>query len=166
MHQVGGFAKKEIDGWNGVMIELTNICKTFKIAKRNAGFKEAVKALFDREYSYIKALDHVSFQVNDGEMIGYIGPNGAGKSSTIKIMSGILVPDEGECIINGRVPWKDRIRHVREIGVVFGQRSQLWWDVPVIDSFELLKDIYKINPKVFRKNLEDLTDTRILGLFT
>jgi ABC-2 type transport system ATP-binding protein len=163
MHQVGGFAKKEIDGWNGVMIELTNICKTFKIAKRNAGFKEAVKALFDREYSYIKALDHVSFQVNDGEMIGYIGPNGAGKSSTIKIMSGILVPDEGECIINGRVPWKDRIRHVREIGVVFGQRSQLWWDVPVIDSFELLKDIYKINPKVFRKNLEDLTERLDIG---
>ena len=128
------------------MIECKGLNKSFKVAKRNAGLREAVKALFKKEYTYVHALRDVSFTVRDGEMIGYIGPNGAGKSSTIKIMSGILPPDSGECLINGRIPWKDRIAHVREIGVVFGQRSQLWWDVPVIDSFELIRDIYKVPP--------------------
>jgi len=138
------------------MIELKNINKTFKIARRNSGFREAVKALFKREYTEIQALKDVSFKINDGEMVGYIGPNGAGKSSTIKIMSGILYPDNGECIINGRTPWKDRVNHVREIGVVFGQRSQLWWDVPVIDSFELIKDIYKIPEEIYKNNFDEL----------
>ena len=96
-------------------------------------------------------------------MVGYIGPNGAGKSSTIKIMSGVLTPDSGECIINGRVPWQERTDHVREIGVVFGQRSQLWWDVPVIDSFELLRDIYKVEPEAYRKTLSDLTELLNIG---
>lgn len=89
-------------------------------------------------------------------MVGYIGPNGAGKSTTIKIMCGVLTPDDGTCLINGRVPWKERIDHVRDIGVVFGQRSQLWWDVPVIDSFELIRDIYRVDPQVYRQNLEEL----------
>lgn len=140
------------------MIELRNINKTFKVAKRNAGFAEAVKALFKKEYTYIHALQDVSFSIADGEMVGYIGPNGAGKSSTIKIMSGILTPDSGECTINGRTPWKDRIGHVQEIGVVFGQRSQLWWDVPVIDSFELLREIYKVKEDRYRKTLANLTE--------
>ncbi|NLB40674.1 MAG: ATP-binding cassette domain-containing protein [Clostridiales bacterium] len=140
------------------MIELKSINKTFKIAKRNAGFGEAVKTLFNKKYTYIHALNDVSFKINDGEMVGYIGPNGAGKSSTIKIMSGILTPDSGECIINGRTPWKNRINHVKEIGVVFGQRSQLWWDVPVVDSFELIKDIYKVDDASFRKNLNELIE--------
>lgn len=140
------------------MIELKHISKTFKVAKRNAGFAEAVKALFRKEYTWINALQDVSFQIGDGEMVGYIGPNGAGKSSTIKIMSGILTPDSGECIINGRVPWKERISHVKEIGVVFGQRSQLWWDVPVIDSFELLRDIYQIPDVQYRKTLSQLIE--------
>lgn len=140
-----------------VMIELTNIHKTFKVAKRNAGMGEAVKALFKKEYSYIHALDAVSFQISDGEMVGYIGPNGAGKSSTIKIMSGILTPDSGTCSIDGLTPWKQRREHVKNIGVVFGQRSQLWWDVPVLDSYELIRDIYKIDEKVYRRNLEELT---------
>jgi len=139
------------------MIELKNINKTFKIARRSAGLGEAVKALFRKEYTYIHALSDVSFQIGDGEMVGYIGPNGAGKSSTIKIMSGILTPDSGECVINGRTPWKDRIAHVREIGVVFGQRSQLWWDVPVADSFELIKEIYKVDDTAYRRNLDKLT---------
>ena len=91
-------------------------------------------------------------------MIGYIGPNGAGKSSTIKILSGILTPDSGTCLVNGRVPWKDRIRHASQIGVVFGQRTQLWWDVPVADSFDLLKDIYRIDPALYRKNRDELTE--------
>lgn len=145
------------------MIEVNNICKTFKTATRNAGLGEAVKALFKKEYTYVRALDHVSFTVKGGEMVGYIGPNGAGKSSTIKIMSGILTPDSGECVINGRTPWKNRISHVKEIGVVFGQRSQLWWDVPVVDSFELLKDIYKINDQVFKKNVNRLTELLDIG---
>lgn len=91
-------------------------------------------------------------------MVGYIGPNGAGKSSTIKILSGILTPDSGTCLVNGRVPWKDRIRHASQIGVVFGQRTQLWWDVPVADSFDLLKDIYRIDPALYRKNRDELTE--------
>ena len=140
------------------MIELKNITKTFKVMRRNAGFKEALKAFFKREYEYIHALKDISFTINDGEMVGYIGPNGAGKSSTIKIMSGILTPDGGECIINGRTPWKDRINHVKEIGVVFGQRSQLWWDVPVIDSFELIRDIYKTSKETYKNNLGELTE--------
>lgn len=140
------------------MIELKGISKSFKIAKRGAGLDKAVKSLFKREYEVITALNDVSFAINEGEMVGYIGPNGAGKSTTIKIMSGILNPDKGECIINGRTPWKDRINHVKEIGVVFGQRSQLWWDVPVADSFELLKDIYKIPDKKFKSNKDMLTD--------
>jgi len=140
------------------MIELKNISKTFKVARRNAGFKEALKSFFRREYDYVRALKNISFKINDGEMVGYIGPNGAGKSSTIKIMSGILNPDSGECIVNGRTPWKDRINHVREIGVVFGQRSQLWWDVPVADSFELIRDIYRTPEQVYKSNLEELTE--------
>lgn len=145
------------------MIQLTNISKTFKVAKREAGLKAATRALFRKEYTYIKALQDVSFTIGDGEMVGYIGPNGAGKSSTIKIMSGVLTPDSGECIINGRVPWQERTDHVREIGVVFGQRSQLWWDVPVIDSFELLRDIYKVEPEAYRKTLSDLTELLNIG---
>ena len=138
------------------MIVLKNIRKTFKVARRQAGFANAVKALFAREQEVVTALDDVSFQISDGEMVGYIGPNGAGKSTTIKIMCGILTPDSGVCEINGRIPWQQRIAHVREIGVVFGQRSQLWWDVPVIDSFELIRDIYAIDQKTYRNNLDEL----------
>ncbi|MDE6364370.1 MAG: ATP-binding cassette domain-containing protein [Lachnospiraceae bacterium] len=140
------------------MIAMEHVCKSYKIAKRNAGFVEACKALFHREYEVIHALNDVSFTIHDGEMVGYIGPNGAGKSSTIKILSGILTPDSGTVLVDGHVPYKNRIDHVREIGVVFGQRSQLWWDVPVIDSFELLKDIYSISDACYRQSLEELTE--------
>lgn len=140
------------------MITMENVCKSYKVAKRNAGFKEACRSLFHKEYEYVQALDNVSFTIGDGEMVGYIGPNGAGKSSTIKILSGILTPDSGTCLVDGKIPWKDRINHVKEIGVVFGQRSQLWWDVPVIDSYELLKDIYQIPKPLYESNLEELTE--------
>lgn len=140
------------------MITMEHVCKSYKIAKRNAGFGEAVKALFHREYEEIHALNDVCFTIDDGEMVGYIGPNGAGKSSTIKILSGILTPDSGRVLVDGRIPYKNRIEHVREIGVVFGQRSQLWWDVPVIDSFELLKDIYSISNTLYKQSLEELTE--------
>lgn len=141
------------------MIELEGINKAFRVSKRNSGMKEAVRAFFKREYTTVQALSDVSFKIDDGEMVGYIGPNGAGKSSTIKIMSGILTPDSGKCVINGLTPWKDRTRHVSRIGVVFGQRSQLWWDVPVIDSFELLRDIYKINDATYKSNLDEFTSS-------
>ena len=145
------------------MIELQNICKSYKVARRSAGLGEAVKSLFRREYTRVDALSDVSFTVRDGEMVGYIGPNGAGKSSTNKIMSGVLTPDSGTCVINGRVPWKERTAHVQEIGVVFGQRSQLWWDVPVADSFELLRDIYRVDGAAYRKTLSRLTELLELG---
>ena len=140
------------------MITVEHITKTYRIARRDAGFLNACKSLFHREYDEIRALDDISFTIQDGEMVGYIGPNGAGKSSTIKILSGILTPDSGTCLVNGRVPWKDRIRHASQIGVVFGQRTQLWWDVPVADSFDLLKDIYRIDPALYRKNRDELTE--------
>ena len=140
------------------MIDLKGINKTFKVAKRGAGFTNAVKALFSREVEIVHALTDVSFSINQGEMVGYIGPNGAGKSTTIKIMCGVLTPDDGECKINNRTPWKERVKHVREIGVVFGQRSQLWWDVPIIDSFELIRDIYRTPQEVYKKNLDELIE--------
>ena len=138
------------------MIELEGICKSFKVSKRKEGLGKAAKAFFKREYETLKALNNISFQIKEGEMVGYIGPNGAGKSTTIKIMSGILNPDSGKCIINGKIPWKNRIEYVRDIGVVFGQRTQLWWDVPVIDSFFLLKDIYRIENSIFKRNKDML----------
>lgn len=138
------------------MIQVNNLKKTYKVARRNAGMKEAMKSFFNKQYESIKALDNISFTIEDGEMVGYIGPNGAGKSSTIKILSGILTPDSGNCVIDGRIPWKDRLNHVKEIGVVFGQRSGLWWDVPVIDSFMLLKDIYDITDSVFKDSLDEM----------
>ena len=144
------------------MITMQGICKSYRVAKRRAGFGRAVRALFSRETERIQALQDVSFAIQDGEMVGYIGPNGAGKSTTIKILCGILTPDAGSCLIDGRTPWKERVAHVHDIGVVFGQRSQLWWDVPVIDSFELIRDIYKVEPKRFADNLEELSS--LLGL--
>ena len=145
------------------MITLEHVRKTYKVSKRDAGFLSACKSLFRKEYELIHALDDVSFTISDGEMVGYIGPNGAGKSSTIKILSGILTPEEGTCLIDGLTPWKNRIEHVRNIGVVFGQRSQLWWDVPVMDSFELLKEIYRVDKHSFNRNLEQLTEMLNLG---
>jgi len=145
------------------LIALEKINKTFRVAKRQAGFRRAVKALFSREYEIVRALSDVSFTIGDGEMVGYIGPNGAGKSTTIKIMCGVLTPESGACVIDGRTPWRERTAHVRDIGVVFGQRSQLWWDVPVIDSFELIRDIYKIGANQYRRNLDELAELLDLG---
>ncbi|MFC4600061.1 ABC transporter ATP-binding protein [Cohnella hongkongensis] len=145
------------------MITVSGISKSFKVARRASGFGSAFKALFRREYTEVAALSDVSFSIEPGEIVGYIGPNGAGKSTTIKVMSGILVPDSGTCSIMGYTPWLDRVKYVRNIGVVFGQRSQLWWDVPVIDSFELLRDIYDVTQAEYQSNLELLTETLDLG---
>ena len=140
------------------MIEFHDICISYRVTRREAGLGNALKSFFKTEHSVIQAINHISFSINDGEMVGYIGPNGAGKSSTIKILSGILTPDSGTCLVNGQVPWKDRKQYVRQIGVVFGQRSQLWWDIPVIESFELLKAIYSIPVSRYRNMLEELTE--------
>ncbi|MFD2442459.1 ATP-binding cassette domain-containing protein [Bacillus sp. CGMCC 1.16607] len=139
------------------MIELKGISKSYKVAKRAKGLRQATKALFYREHTIVPALKDITFSIEPGEIVGYIGPNGAGKSTTIKVMSGILVPDNGNCTIMGFNPWKDRAQYVKHIGVVFGQRSQLWWDVPVIDSFELLRDIYKVPKEEYQQNLDELT---------
>lgn len=145
------------------MIQVYHLCKTYRVSRREGGLKQAIKALGRRQTQEIRALDDLSFTIGDGEIVGYIGPNGAGKSSTIKVLSGILVPDSGQCLVNGRIPWKQRRQHVAEIGVVFGQRSQLWWDVPVTDSFSLLKDIYRVEDNRYRRNVEELTELLDLG---
>ncbi|MEW9053238.1 MAG: ATP-binding cassette domain-containing protein [Neobacillus sp.] len=142
------------------MIELKGISKSYKVAKRSSGLRQAAKALLKRDHTIVEALKDISFTIKPGEIVGYIGPNGAGKSTTIKIMSGILVPDQGSCTIMGYTPWKQRTQYVKNIGVVFGQRSQLWWDVPVIDSFELLKDIYKVPTQEY-KSTTDLLITSL-----
>ena len=135
-----------------------NISMTYKITKRQKGLRAALKSLVKRDYTYVEALKDGSFSVGEGEIIGYIGPNGAGKSTTIKILSGILVPTSGKCAVFGKTPWDNRIEHVKTIGVVFGQRSQLMWDIPVIDSFELLKDIYRVSDIAYKKNLDELIE--------
>lgn len=117
--------------------------KRFRVAERQSGLWGAVKGLAHRQYRDVQALHGVSFTIEPGELVGYIGPNGAGKSTTIKILSGILTPTGGRCEVNGLVPWRDRTRHVARIGVVFGQRTQLWWDLPVIESFDLLRGRYR-----------------------
>ena len=132
-------------------IEVKQISKTFRVAKKKSGLKEAFKSFVKREYLNIKAVDDISFSIEKGEIVGYIGPNGAGKSTTIKILAGILNPDSGDCKIAGMTPWKERVKYVKNIGVVFGQKSQLWWDIPAEDTFDLLRDIYEIPEKEVRK---------------
>jgi len=141
------------------VIQVQGISKSFLVAKRPSGMWHAVKSLFHREHTIVEALQDISFSIAPGEIVGYIGPNGAGKSTTIKIMSGILVPDRGTCSIKGYTPWLERVDYVRNIGVVFGQRSQLWWDVPVMDSFELLRDIYNVPLAEYKDTLALLIDT-------
>ena len=138
------------------MIEVKHVSKTFKILKRKGGIKSTLKTFIKRDYTYIKAVDDISFKVKKGEIVGYIGPNGAGKSTTIKMLTGILNPDSGEIRINNLDPFKDRKKYVQNIGVVFGQKSQLWWDIPVIESFNLLKDIYKIDKDKYQNTLNEL----------
>ena len=147
------------------MIIMKGISKTYRVRKREAGIGNAVKALFSRKYTEVPALKNMTFTIPDGQIVGYIGPNGAGKSTTIKILSGILRPDCGQCTVNGMVPWENRKEYVARLGVVFGQRTQLWWDVPVIDSFRLLKDIYRVPDEAFERNLERLAEKLELSEF-
>ena len=144
------------------MIEVQHLSKTFYVRRRESGLKNAAAALFKKREP-VPALQDISFSVADGEMVGYIGPNGAGKSTTIKVMTGVLTPDNGICRIDGRTPWKERKAHVARIGVVFGQRSQLWWDLPVNDSFDLIRDIYRVPEDRYRKNVRELSEMLSLG---
>ena len=144
------------------LIEVRDLRKSFVVAERRPGVWGAVAGLVRRRRRRIDALAGVSFQIEAGELVGYIGPNGAGKSTTVKVLSGILVPDAGTCVIAGRVPWKDRVRHVAGIGCVFGQRTQLWWDLPVVESFDLLRDIYAVPAADYRQTRDELVD--LLGL--
>ena len=139
-------------------ISVRQLEKVFRVAERRAGFWGAVRSLGHRRYRDVRALHGVDFDIEQGELVGYIGPNGAGKSTTIKILSGILTPSGGECRVNGLSPWRDRVRHVARIGVVFGQRSQLWWDLPVVESFDLLRDIYGTPPKEHALAREELAE--------
>lgn len=147
------------------MISMKGISKTYRVRKREAGLGAAVKSLFSPGYTEVPALQDLSFEIPDGQIVGYIGPNGAGKSTTIKILSGILRPDSGSCTVNGMVPWENRKEYVSHLGVVFGQKSQLWWDVPVIDSLHLLKDIYRVPEAQFQDNLHRLTESLDLSAF-
>ncbi|MCR5204681.1 MAG: ATP-binding cassette domain-containing protein [Lachnospiraceae bacterium] len=133
-------------------IEVNNLRKTFTVRKKRE------KGKLFREKEIVEALQGISFVVEKGELVGYIGPNGAGKSTTVKILSGILTPESGEAKVGGMVPWKERKEYVKHIGVVFGQRSQLWWDVPILDSYSLLKDIYRISEKDYKGRLNELVE--------
>ncbi len=138
------------------------LVKEFRGTKRRPGLGGAVRDLFHREYSSMRAVDDISFSIEPGEMVGYIGPNGAGKSTSVKMLTGILTPTSGEVRANGFVPYKQRMAYAATIGVVFGQRTQLWWDIPVIESFRLLKEIYSVSDSDYKARLKQFDD--ILGL--
>jgi ABC-2 type transport system ATP-binding protein len=133
-------------------IVVEGLAKTYRIAERQPGLLSMVR----RRWREVEALKDVSFSLQRGELLGFIGPNGAGKSTTIKILSGILRPTSGKVVVEGRVPYNDRIAHVARIGAVFGQRSQLWWDLPVIDGFDLLRDVYRVEPAAYIRTLDEL----------
>ena len=146
-------------------IEVNEVSKTFRVNKRQAGITGMIANLFVPKYEKKQAVKDISFSIEQGEMVGFIGPNGAGKSTTIKMLSGILYPDRGEIKVNGYIPYKQRKDYVGRIGVVFGQKSQLQWDLPVIDSFELLKAIYRISDELYQKNLDRFTQMLDMGGF-
>ena len=137
-------------------IVVDQLRKTYRVHERDPGIAGALKAMLRPRYRTVQALDGVSFALERGELLGFIGPNGAGKSTTIKVLSGILRPDGGTVRIDGRDPFEDRERHVARIGVVFGQRTQLWWDLPVGDGFDLLRDIYRVDPQRFARTRDEL----------
>ena len=140
------------------IITVEQLSKSFKVHKRRTGFWGNLSSTVSREHDIIKAVDNVNFTLERGELVGYIGANGAGKSTTIKMLTGILVPTSGHIDVMGLTPYRHRKENTRRIGVVFGQRTQLWWDLPVIDSFELLKHIYEIPQNLYKQNLEFFSD--------
>jgi ABC-2 type transport system ATP-binding protein len=147
------------------MIRADRLTKNFRTLHRKDGVLGTLSSLFSRRYELKEAVRDVSFELEAGELVGYIGPNGAGKSTTIKMLTGILVPSSGECVVNGIVPWLDRRNNGKHIGVVFGQRTQLYWDLPLIESFALLKAIYGIPQEVYTRNLREFSDLLNLDEF-
>jgi ABC-2 type transport system ATP-binding protein len=147
------------------IIETVDLCKTFRSIKREPGIRGAFAALFSRDYEEKAAVHHVSFSLEPGEVVGYIGPNGAGKSTTIKMLTGILVPTSGQIRVAGLVPHEQRQANAENIGVVFGQRSQLYWDLPLRDSFELLRSIYDVPRNRYAENLAEFSELLDLERF-
>ena len=136
------------------IIQIKNITKEFRVPDRREGLIGSIRDLFSRTYHTVRAVDDISINITQGEIVGYLGPNGAGKSTTIKMMTGVLEPTSGEILVNGNVPYRNRSKNAQNIGVVFGQRSQLWWALPLIESFRLLKDIYMIPDAQYDEMLE------------
>lgn len=135
------------------IIQVNNLTKTYKVFKNQKGYFGLLKNLFNRQYDLIPAVNGISFEIQQGELVGYIGPNGAGKSTSIKMLTGLLVPSSGDLRVDNQIPWKDRKKYVKNIGAVFGQRTTLWWDLPISDSFALLKHIYEIPDETHTANL-------------
>ncbi len=144
------------------LIHIENLTKHFRVLNRRPGLGGAFRDLFSGDFRTVKAVDGISFDIDAGEIVGYIGPNGAGKSTTIKMMTGILKPTGGTIMVNGQPPYANRIRQAQVMGVVFGQRTQLWWDLPVIESFNILKEIYKVDKKNFDEHMQLFSD--LVGL--
>lgn len=136
------------------MIKVCNLTKEFKTNKKYPGFKGAIKSLFSTEYTVTSAVDNMNFEIEEGEVVGYIGSNGAGKSTTIKMMTGILTPTSGKVEVNGIIPYENRTENAMNIGVVFGQRTQLWWDLPLSETFSLLRDIYSVSSEDFKERMK------------
>lgn len=147
------------------MIYVENVSKEFKKVVKDTGVKGSFKSLFNRKYEIVKAVNDVSFHVPKGEILGFIGANGAGKSTTIKMLTGILTPTNGKVEINGQIPYKNRKNYVKEIGVVFGQRTQLWWDLPLVETFSVLKQIYRVEDKAFNERMSFLNEVLELQEF-
>jgi ABC-2 type transport system ATP-binding protein len=147
------------------IIRVRDLVKEFRTPKRAPGLGGSLRTLFTREQKVVRAVNGVSFELAEGELVGYLGRNGAGKSTTVKLLTGILHPTSGEIEVAGLVPWRDRERNAMNIGVVFGQRSQLWWDLPLSESFELIKVMYRMKDEVYRRNLGRFTDLLDMGPF-
>ncbi len=147
------------------IIRVKDLHKHFRVARQGRGWGGAIRNLVAPQFKEVRAVDGVSFTLQAGELVGYLGPNGAGKSTTLKILTGLLVPSSGEVQVNGFLPWKDRTRYVAQIGAVFGQRTTLWWDLPVRDSFELMQSMYQIPEARFRNNVRDFIELLEIGPF-
>ncbi|VAX17326.1 Efflux ABC transporter, ATP-binding protein [hydrothermal vent metagenome] len=148
---------------DNTIIQVNNLSRHFTVADGKSGFLGSIQNLFSRRYTTKKAVDDISFSIAKGDFVGYVGENGAGKSTTIKMLTGILVPTSGEIVVAGNVPHKNRAQNARNIGVVFGQRTQLWWDLPVLESFDLLRSIFRVPENDFKRNFEELSETLELG---
>jgi len=147
------------------LISVNHLQKHFRIAQHHRGALGALRNLVSTKYRIIKAVDGITFQIQRGELVGYLGPNGAGKSTTLKMLTGLLVPTSGEILANGLIPWRERQKYVAKIGAVFGQRTTLWWDLPVIESLDMLQYIYRVPPQIFQRNLNEFRELLELDSF-